>query len=1010
MGGVFHKNYQAWQLPDSAPKGDERDDEGLPEAEKNSSPSFEIDFSGEQPAPQQSAQVQVQSTDASLGGSGESDSIPSLEIGQPGQFQSAQFDHGLRLNDAVATADSTRASLPLVMVDEPLPESLAGGAGLQDMFVAEVLRGAQSVPEENKNTMIAALQGESFAPQGESFVPPAVGKTLVSRALFAASDDRTQITDERKAFNAQVSESGIGSGEDKTISTSVAKSPSVEDSTLPGTGTASLSVAPQYFPAPSAQIPSPPPQAAPPQMSQVIPPAAPAKAGGGNGKSESTQVGGKGEREEKTKAGNTKVGAAQGKDKGTAAGKKPAAGQGAKGKQNEGAAGETNAGQTVVRGADGQPVAPAAARGLSPEQRILIGMTIVAMLLISLVIIKKMSKVDLTQGMSTEIASPNQAETPSAAKSPSKKDSKQIKKGTGKGAKTDAQATPSDPDKKEASAKVTGTPSIAAGPKKKMQAVAGDGSSESKVDDGQGKLEDDALELETILTRPVSRYSESNKQLIPLIELNMALDRVQPRRVFSMIKTLPAEFGKTDPVQKAALREITARFYMQVGAYQKAYILFRQACNDPAKNSDVETCLHAARSYLVMGNQEEAVTVMDALELRMNGANVQWRGWLKLLGVANRISERTLGAFVNFTDDLADKAPFMTTEWNLQLSATFARKFLEISDRDRISFLAALDSSRRKNIEVRLASEKFGQDIGSYMLPAFLNLMMRHYEFPLMTFIADEPDTDSDLALSSWIFNSIAQAKASEPRETRARLSPLFAERGFSSIARLIEGQLAAQAGDYIGAHAMILEQIGPNLSEEQRQAGGKFGQLQTRQFINATQRMSSMPYLFVEWLFLGIKVAAGLNDRESLKTYVVALEDARRRFPELGNEIQYWILSARAHRALGKVSAVETAVEQASRLAVSKNDLGFVGADRIWVMMRQGKTREAKQLAKQLIRDIPHHARLLELAAEFSAPWGEEPSAYLKLEAEIPVKFQTRGRDSVLLSLFTMRKILNSY
>lgn len=1003
MGGVFDKKYNAWQLPDSAPKADEREAAAVPETEKNSSaPSFEIDFTSEQVV--QQPNVQVESTDTPVIAAGDSDSIPALEVGQPGQFVSAQFDHGLRLDDGVAGDDSTRASSALVMVDEPLPESLAGGAGLQDMFVAEVLRASQSATDENKNTMIAA-------PVGETFPSPADSNTMISGAAFVSSDDKTQITEVARALSTQLGGNLAGIGDEKTVATSasvetIAAQPSLE--------TASLFEAPQYVPSPAAQIPSPPPSA-PPKMPEVASPTAPAKAGGTSGKSESTQAGGKasdnkGEKDEKTKAGNTKVGAAQGKEKGAAGAKKPGAAQGTKGKAGDAAAGETNAGQTVVQGMDGKSAAPAAARGLSREQRVLIAMTIVAMLLVSLVIIKRMSKVDLTQGMSAEIASPSQSETPAVAKSPSGKEPKENKMASGKGGKTGAQAAPSGKDKKALSAKENGASGIAAGAKKNLQADVGDEAGGTKGSPDSGELDDDSLELENILTRPVSRYSESNKVLIPLIEISLALDRVQPRRVFSMIKTLPTEFGKTDPVQKAALREITARFYMQVGAYQKAYILFRQACNDPAKNSDVETCLHAARSYVVMGNAEEAIAVMDALELRMTGANVQWREWLKLLTVAARINERTLEAFVNFTDDLADKGPFLTTEWNLQLSAMFARKFLEIGDRDRISYLSALDNTRKKNIEVRLAPEKFGQDIGSYMLPAFLNLMMRHYEFPPMTFLADEPDTDSNLALSSWIFNSIAQAKTSEPRETRARLSPLFAERGFSSIARLIEGQLAAQAGDYIGAHAMILEQIGPTLSEEQRQAGGKFGQLQTRQFIDGTQRMSSMPYLFVEWLFLGIKVAAGLNDRESLKTYIVALEDARRRFPELGNEIQYWILTARAQRILGNVSAVEAAIVQSSRLAVSKSDLGFVGADRVWVMMRQGKTREAKQLAKQLIREIPHHARLLELAAEFSAPWGEEPSAYLKLEAEIPSKYQTRGRDSVLLTLFTMRKILNSY
>lgn len=158
------------------------------------------------------------------------------------------------------------------------------------------------------------------------------------------------------------------------------------------------------------------------------------------------------------------------------------------------------------------------------------------------------------------------------------------------------------------------------------------------------------------------------------------------------------------------------------------------------------------------------------------------------------------------------------------------------------------------------------------------------------------------------------------------------------------------------------------------------------------------------------MKVSAGLNDKDSLKTYILALENARRRFPELGQEIQYWIMLSRAHRVLEQPSGVEKAVSQSEKLAVTNNDLGFVAADRIWLLMRKGQKQEAKALMKQKIREIPHHARLLEVAAEFSSSWNEEPSFYLRLEAEIPQKYQSRGRDSVLLSFFTLRKLLSFY
>jgi predicted protein tyrosine phosphatase len=308
-----------------------------------------------------------------------------------------------------------------------------------------------------------------------------------------------------------------------------------------------------------------------------------------------------------------------------------------------------------------------------------------------------------------------------------------------------------------------------------------------------------------------------------------------------------------------------------------------------------------------------------------------------------------------------------------------------------------------------MAPEKYGQDVGSYMMPAFLNMMLRHHELPQLSVVGDEPSVDSELSLTSWIFNVISIARANEPRETRARLAPLFAERGFSALARLVEGQLSAQAGDYIGAHAMILEQIGPVLSQVSSSANT--GQIeQVNEFISSTQRLRTMPFLFVEWLFLGVKVSAGLNDKDSLRTYIVALDNARRRYPELSQEFQYWVILGRAHRVLGQVDKVEKAAAQAEKLAETAHDRGFIAAEQVWVMMQRSERQKAKVLMKQKLREIPHHARLLEVAAEFSSAWNEEPSIYLKLEAEIPQRYQTRGRDSVLLSFFTVRKLLSYF
>ncbi|MEN9826202.1 MAG: hypothetical protein RI953_1947 [Pseudomonadota bacterium] len=979
MNGIWSKGQQAWRLPDSAEKADDKAPATASNSNKEAdNPTFEIDFSlesgsfvAENSVDSASAHNMAPSADQAA------ENISSLEVGSPGNFESVQHDHGFRLSVEAAPAPSQLledipAQPAIVMVDEPLPESLSGGAAMQDLFVAEVLKGAQgfapmdspATADEHQSTMISSTLGVSNA----AGVPTDSGseKTIANGGTSLGVEDKTQITLE--TLREKQNTTGL-SADDKTIA-----------SHQPSTAV-------PFVPEPPPAL-QPPPALAQTTFSLDVgataaKPADADKTKTKSGASTSKDSSTKNDKSEKTKAG------AASKDKPTAT-KKTGTGQGQKSK--DGAAnvkpvGGDKTNSAALTNANNVAI-PGAVKGLSKEARILLALFVPAIVVFAFALFKKSNSESMSQQMATEIAAPpkEQQSTPAA-------------KPTATAAKT------KDKNKLSASAKSSDNKANASDKKNEGQESNDEDDSENS-----GSEENDDIELDHILTRPVSRYSEGNKPLVPLMEIALALDRVQPRRVLTLMRVLPAGFATTDPLQKVALRELTARYYMQVGAYQKALILFRQVCSDPAKLSDIEVCLHAARAAVVVGFNDDAKEIATGLQKRLVGQDNQWREWNRLIENSIGLSNPTVEAFVRFADDLADKGPFLTTEWNIQLATLFARSFLLAPESVRIEVLKSIGGPRKKNIEVRLAPDKYGQDVGSYMMPAFLNLMLRHYEIPQLNIMGEEPDTDSELSMVSWVFNVIAQAKSNEPRETRARLAPLFAERGFSALARLIEGQLAAQAGDYVGAHAMIMEQIGPTLAQDNQTAASKSSILQTRLFINATQRLKTMPFLFVEWLFLGVKVSAGLNDKESLKTYLVALEDARRRFPELSKEIQYWFMVSRANRVLGFTDGVEKAVGEAAKLVATVNDSGFVAADRVWLLMKRGQKKEAKAMMRRLLVEIPHHARLLELAAEFSAPWGEEPSAYLRLEAEIPQKFQTRGRDSVLVSFFTLRKLLSNF
>jgi hypothetical protein len=422
-------------------------------------------------------------------------------------------------------------------------------------------------------------------------------------------------------------------------------------------------------------------------------------------------------------------------------------------------------------------------------------------------------------------------------------------------------------------------------------------------------------------------------------------------------------------------------------------------------------CLHAVRGFVVTGQYEEAEMLSDLLKIRAKKERSIWLEWIKVLEAAQALAQPSTENFINFIDEFAEKAPYLTTEWNLQLSTFFARKFVTLSGAKQLEILKQLDKRRRKTIEIRFAPLKYGPDIGSYMFPSILNLYLRFFEQSELQIEGEDPETDSQASLVSWTFFVVSQSSPNELRQTRARLAPLFAERAFAPLARVIEANLAAQAGDYLGASALMSEQVSlqPALQVvlESREAREKNAAIN---FLKATQRFEQMPFLFVEWLYLGVKVAAGLNDLNFMSSVLTALEGVSKRFPEVQSDFQYWNILARGYKALGKVADLRNAVKKAEGIASTKHELGFVTGYKIWLLMKSRKVQQARTLMREGLRLYPHHARLLEFGAEFASQWGEDPSYYLGLESDIPRQFQNRGRDRTLLSFFTVMKLLNKF
>ncbi|NBO38975.1 hypothetical protein EBU99_10375 [bacterium] len=946
MTSVWNRSQQAWNLPDAPDKGDDAKQNiaalDLASAENSAAPTFDVDFTPREGQPSEYVPGSTSESGFVMQQPAAEDDSQSLEIGQPGDFLSQMHDHAVRLQQNFPqSSEPQKQEATFVMVDEPMPEAFSSNAAVQDMFVAEVLKGAQALSSANSGSF-----GQTFE--------------LTRAAGVFDSDKKINGPETSTSLTANQSDSPLPTLVESAVSTLPSAAPSAP---LPPASPPLLArPTTEAVPAPSA----PKPASIPKQDADKASPADKSKAGS----------------EDKSKAGSAAKPSAAAKEKTTAASKdKAPAGDkkaGAAQKAADAKQTKTNMLPAQDKNLEKKSFIPAVVKGASKEARMVMAVFVLAMFVWAAALFKQMTRTQVTSQMSSEIA--QKSAEPKASIE---------KKARVKNPETKA------PAKADPKLAIENT-------NRKVP-----GESNSFDDDF---ADDEIVLADHILTRPTSRYAEANSPLALLADISLALDRVEPRKVVVLLKSMPQNFGSAGMSEKNAIRDLTGRYYLQVAAYPKAIILFRQACSDPGKTSDLEICLNAARAYLLAGFQEEANEVVNSLNTRLIGQKSQWREWIKILDAGKELFKPTSENLTRFTDEMIDKGPFLTSEWNLQMSIHFARMFMTASEPIKLEFLKSVTGVRKKSLEVRLAPGQYGPDIGSYMFPSFLNIMLRNYELPQLIVQSDDPETDSEISLTAWMFNVVAQAKPNEPRETRARLAPLFAERSFSPLARLIEGHLAAQAGDFLGAHAMIIEQIGQRLSERELAAERNKAAATTRQFLTATQRLQDFPFLYVEWLYLAVKVASGLGDKENMESYSMALEDVRRRYPELVNEYQYWSILGRAKRLLGDVAGVAAAAKEAGRLATTHNELGFVAADRVWLLMKKGQRVEARTLLRQSNRDIPHHSRLLEIGVEFAAQWGEDPSTYLRMEAEIPKKFENRGRDSVLLSPFTLRKLLNHF
>lgn len=965
MSGPWNKYNLKWRLPDQPANGDGPHDEisnaqdDASEKKKNEE-NFSFELTRLKPSMNPKVQVNKQPEQSE---DSQPESLPSLQVGKPGDFSSQSHDHGVRLPEGEPSPGTATKSGHIVMVDDPMPEIGGnGGAAVQEMFVAEVLKGvagfgtrvhpSNGVQESDDDGQSSENSEQSLATSEKLFT----NTMAIEPTIFLHTQPESPLVSELAVSKNSDLEVHSGQATDSQIY----NQKSYDSEGYPsGFDQGSLNSSEEYESRSQGSVPIGDATRAA-LLARVM-------VAGANGKSALSPF------------------EADGRVR-----KKEQLFKGGPGFSAFDTTSDENSSTGVKRSkGDGK---------FSVGVRVALGLFVLSIIFsASLIFFKNFDFFsDGGEIQPPEVEKPLAIRNKNPPPSKVKKDAlKSPKKNLQVGGLT-AKSNENTPIKNENSKTVYEK-------QKKTVAV----SENLELTEALPKSSENREQKLT--GKPISRFNLSNSEFGPMIEISVALDRVQPRKALNLLKNLSDDSLARDKLARSALRELTARYYLQVGAFSKALTLFRQVCTDPGQSSEVESCVHAARAFLLTNNVDEYKDITEALSARLIGQNSTWTPWIKLLEVVALLSEKNVDSFLQFTDQMTEMAPFMTSEWSAQISAFFAQRLVTAENDVQVAFLRSLNGVRRKSLEMKLTPTFDNLDSGSQMMASVINILLRHYDLTPLNLKIEEVETDSSSSLTSWILSILAHAQLNDQRQTRARLSPLFGVRAYAPLARVIEGHLAVQAGDFVGASAMIDEQIGQpfvngqgkNISKDQ------FSNSKHNGFLASIDGFKDFPFLYVEWLYLGIKVAAGLNDKAMMRPLIYALAGSRQRFVELGRDFQYWSLLARGYRVLGMVSAVDEATKEAEKLSFTLHEKGFVSADKVWLLMKRGKRSEARALMRESLRNYPHHIRLLELGAEYAAQWSEDPLSYLKLEAEIPKRFESRGRDRALLSFFTISKLL---
>ena len=457
-------------------------------------------------------------------------------------------------------------------------------------------------------------------------------------------------------------------------------------------------------------------------------------------------------------------------------------------------------------------------------------------------------------------------------------------------------------------------------------------------------------------------------------DLDGVLQRGESVVALKKFKTNPPS-PFTKPEEKALAQEYTARFYLLMGAADKAKGPLVRLCKK-SDSTRLHPCLHAARALLSEGDFKGARDLLSHLDSD-SPAFSDSESVVNLLQASSQsLARPTVASIAPLVTHLLEDAN-LSAEWFRQRTIWFARTLYSLPKADRQRVCIQLLRDRREElVQVFSAAETSWNSKTDPLFVPLLNKLAQEFELPAFQINNPQPKSDSEAGIAGLMFYLMTH----NPNQAAVNPSIVLANMRLNPVQREIAKILTLNS--FLQDH-----NIG--------QAGSL---LFSRPFYSGK--------FSYEWHLANARYASHSQSFESWDKALGLLKQAYSTEPQARSDFYFWIIQAKILRLLKKPEA-KIALERAWQQALTPQEKGLAATEDALAMKGEGQFAAAFAKTRKMIAQIPYHLPLLQVAAELAGRTGGDPSPFIDRQVEIPDSATQRSIEIPGLSDVSILKML---